>query len=231
MMIAIEVSTVKILRLADVDHQDDRRDQADDDGRDDRCLRLRVDPRELLAERQARCRAPSRTISRMAAVCTASVHTVTATTMQTRKILPSGPHITCSTMYCRPPLLSPICGSSRLGADITANTRMRAADHERGEDRPEDRLRRGAARLDRLLAQRAGGVEAVHHVQRGQRRDEEGAEVAVALARAVALGGEEDLRAALDVERQDDRDQHGGDQLDEHARAVDPAPSASRRAR
>ena len=62
--------------------------------------------------------------SRMAAVCTASVHTVTATTMQTRKILPSGPHITCSTMYCRPPLLSPICGSSRLGADITANTRI-----------------------------------------------------------------------------------------------------------
>ena len=63
-------------------------------------------------------------VSRMAAVCTASVHTVTATTMQTRKILPSGPHITCSTMYCRPPLLSPIFGSSRLGADITANTRM-----------------------------------------------------------------------------------------------------------
>jgi len=54
-----------------------------------------------------------------------TLQTVTATTMQTRKILPSGPHITCSTMYCRPPLLSPICGSSRLGADITAKTRIR----------------------------------------------------------------------------------------------------------
>ena len=103
-------------------------------------------------------------VSRIAAVCTASVQTVTATTMQTRKTLPSGPHITCSTMYCRPPLLSPIFGSFRSGADITANTRMRAADHEGRQDRPQDRLGRGAARLDRLLAQRAGGVEAVHHV-------------------------------------------------------------------
>jgi hypothetical protein len=60
----------------------------------------------------------------MAAVCTASEHTVTATTMQTTKTLPSGPHITCSTMYCRPPELSPIFGSSRLGADMTANTRI-----------------------------------------------------------------------------------------------------------
>ena len=63
-------------------------------------------------------------VSRIAAVCTASEHTVTATTMQTMKILPSGPHITCSTMYCRPPLLSPIFGSYRSGADRTANTRM-----------------------------------------------------------------------------------------------------------
>ena len=52
-------------------------------------------------------------VSRIAAVCTASVQTVTAMTMQTRKILPSGPHITCSTMYCRPPLLSPIVGIAR----------------------------------------------------------------------------------------------------------------------
>ena len=50
-------------------------------------------------------------VSRIAAVCTASEHTVTATTMQPRNILPSGPHMTCSTMYCRPPLLLPIFGS------------------------------------------------------------------------------------------------------------------------
>lgn len=63
-------------------------------------------------------------VNRIAAVWTASVHTVTATTMQTRNTLPSGPHMTCSTMYCRPPLLSPILGSFKSGADITANTRI-----------------------------------------------------------------------------------------------------------
>ncbi len=63
-------------------------------------------------------------IELIAAVCTASVHTVTATTMHSRKIVPSGPHITCSRMYCRPPVTSPIAGSSMRGAAITAKTKM-----------------------------------------------------------------------------------------------------------
>ncbi len=134
-------------------------------------------------------------VSRIAAVCTASEHTVTATTMQIRKILPSGPHITCSTMYCRPPLLLADLRVVQVGRRHHREHQDRAADDERRQDRPQDRLRRGAARLDRLLAQRARGVEAVHHVARCQRRDQEGAEVAAALAGAVAVGGEEDLRA------------------------------------
>ena len=140
-------------------------------------------------------------VSRMAAVCTASVHTVTAMTMQIRKIVPSGPHITCSTMYCRPPVLSPSAGILQVGRRHDREHQNAAADHERGQDRPEDRLRRGAARFDGLLAQRAGRVEAVHHVTRCQRGDQECAEPAAALACPVAVGGEEDVRSALDVER------------------------------
>ena len=84
-------------------------------------------------------------LRRMAAVWTASAHTVTATTMQTRKILPRGPHMTCSTMYCRPPLLLPICGSARLGTAITANTRI--APPMTKDARIARRIARGAVRL------------------------------------------------------------------------------------
>ncbi len=103
-------------------------------------------------------------VSRIAAVCTASVHTVTAITMQIRKTVPSGPHITCSTMYCRPPVLSPICRVLQVGRRHHREDQDAAADDERRQDRPGDRLGRGAPRFDGLLAQRAGGVEAVHHV-------------------------------------------------------------------
>ena len=83
-------------------------------------------------------------VSRMAAVCTASEHTVTATTMQTRKILPSGPPITSSTMYCRPPLPLLIAGSCRLGAAMMANTRI--APPMTNEARMARRMARGAVR-------------------------------------------------------------------------------------
>ena len=80
----------------------------------------------------------------MAAVCTASEHTLTAITMQIRNILPNGPHITCSTMYCRPPLLLAICGSLRLGADNIANTRIEPPMTK--EARMARRIARGAVR-------------------------------------------------------------------------------------
>ena len=114
MMIAIEVSTVKIFGWPMLITRMIAAMMPIDDRGDDRRLGLRVDRASFSPNGSALSRAIAK-VSRIAAVCTASVHTVTATTMQIRKILPSGPHITCSTMYCRPPLLSPICGSSRFG--------------------------------------------------------------------------------------------------------------------
>ena len=95
------------------------------------------------------------------------------------------------------------------------------AEDERGDHRAQDRERCRAARLLGLLAQRAGGVEAVHHVGGGQRGGQEGAEVAPVVALAGALRLEQHVRAARDVGRQQDDQQHCGDQLDEHAAAVD----------
>ena len=92
-------------------------------------------------------------VERMAAVCTASEHTVTATTMQTRKILPSGPHITCSTMYCRPPLLVPILRISQIGRRHDREHQDRTADDERGQNGPQNGPGSGAPRLQRLLAE------------------------------------------------------------------------------
>ena len=49
---------------------------------------------------------------------------MTATTMQIRKMVPSGPHITFSTMDCRLPSGLPSIGSLRSGVAMTANARM-----------------------------------------------------------------------------------------------------------
>ena len=170
-------------------------------------------------------------VSRIAAVCTASAHTVTAMTMQTRKIRPTGPPITCSTMYCSPPELSPSCRILQVGRRHHREHQDRAADDERRQDRSRDRLRCGAPRLHGFLPERTGGVEAVHDVARSQRRDQEGTQEACALTGPVAVGGEEHLRPTVDVDGQNERDQNGGDQLDEDACAVDPRHQTARRAR
>ncbi|MCO5557596.1 hypothetical protein L7F22_011162 [Adiantum nelumboides] len=68
------------------------------------------------------------------------------------------------------------------------------AEHERGDHRAQDRRRRRAARVHRLLPERAGGVEAVHDHRDG----------------------------VADAQQQRHDDDHRGDQLDEHAGGVDP---------
>ena len=63
-------------------------------------------------------------ISRIAAVCTASAHTVTATMAQMRNTVPTPPPSACSTISCSPPALVPSLGSFRFGAARMPNSRI-----------------------------------------------------------------------------------------------------------
>ena len=63
-------------------------------------------------------------ISLIAAVCTASAHTVTAMVIEIRKTVPSVPPITCSRMSWPPPVFWPRAGSARSGAASTQNSRI-----------------------------------------------------------------------------------------------------------
>ena len=88
--------------------------------------------------------------------------------------------------------------------------------------RAEDRRGRGAARIVGLLRERARGVEAVHHVGAHDPADDERAEVMPAVPGAGAEVVQDDLRAAVEMEDQQDHEEGGADQLREDAEVVDP---------
>ena len=160
-------------------------------------------------------------ISLIAAVCTASAHTVTAMVIEIRKTVPSVPPITCSRMQLAAAGLLAQGRVGQVGRGEYAEQQDQPPDDERGDHRAQDRGGRGAPRVHRLLAERAGGVEAVHHVGRGQRGDQEDAEVTARFAVAEATGVEQHRGRVDDVEPEDDDDQHRRDELDEHPGAVD----------
>jgi hypothetical protein len=208
------------LRLADVEHQDRFRDHADHHGGHDGRLRLGIHPRQLLAEgqgvvaRHGEGQADGRGMHRERA------HGDGDHDADQEDLAERAPHH----------LLDDVLQATVAAADLWIVQIGRrhdgeyencATDDERGEDGAQNRPRRRAPRLVRLLTEGARGVEAVHDISGGERGDQEIAQVAPALVRAVAVDGEEDLRTPPVVERQEDRDETGGDQLDEYARAVD----------
>ena len=109
-----------------------------------------------------------------------------------------------------------------LSTDISANRISRPPISAGGGERAEDRRGRRSPWIVGLLGERPRGVEPVHHVRAHDPADQEGAEVAPRVPGAGAERVEDDRRATVEVEDEQDDQQGGPDQLDDHAEVVDP---------
>ena len=109
--------------------------------------------------------------------------------------------------------------AGRIGVELVADRHraehdeQEAHDARRGE-RLEDGARGTPARVIRLLGERPGRVEAVHHVERHDRPDQEGAEVSpVVPGTGAGRVGEHVGRAAVGVDEEEDDETRGPDEL------------------